>query len=75
MSIRKEVIQMQIFEVLQCITKAKEYSQIVYALSKKAGSPEELEKLLLEVIPEEQLQTLRSVAQRGNYPISFDGMQ
>ena len=67
--------RMQIFEALRCITKAKEYSRIVYALSRKAGSPEELEKLLLEVIPEEQLQTLRSVAQRGNYPISFDGMQ
>lgn len=63
------------FEVIQKITGIKEFSELIYSFAEKAGSPEKLAEELAEEIPEEGLRTLESVAQGGNYPLSFDGMQ
>lgn len=59
-------------EAVRSITGAKEFSKIVFELVERAGTPEELEKNLCTELTEEGLTTLRSVAQHGNYPLSFD---
>ena len=63
------------FDVLQSITGVKEFSRLVFALAKKADTPENLENDLRTELSEEGLQTIKSVARRGNYPLSFDGRQ
>ena len=59
------------FEAIRCIEGAKEFSDIIWGLVKKIETPEELVKELLEEIPEEGLQTLKSIAKKGNYPLSL----
>lgn len=63
------------FEFVQSITSAKEFSQLVFELSRKAETPEELEQNLSEEIPKEGLQIIESIAREGDYPLSFDGIQ
>jgi hypothetical protein len=63
------------FEAIQKISGVHEYSKLMFELSKKAGTPEDLEKDLSMELTEEGLQVLRTVAQNGNYPLSLEGMQ
>lgn len=63
------------FEVIQSITGVNEFSKIVFDLAKKAGTPEALEEDLRTDVSAEGLKTLKSIAQRGNYPLSFEGKQ
>jgi hypothetical protein len=68
-------IKMTKFEVLRGITGVAEFSRILFDMSEKAGSAEELEKDLRMEIPESGLEIIESIARSGNYPLSFDGMQ
>ena len=61
------------FEAIRSVTGVKEFSVLIFELVKNAGSPENLEKELSEEITAEGLQTLMSVARRGNYPFSLVG--
>lgn len=63
------------FEVIRKITGVKEFSNLVYALAIDSGSPEKLAEELGKVLTEEELRTIESVAQSGNYPLSFEGRQ
>lgn len=63
------------FEVLQSITEIPEFARVAFALVKKAESQEGLERELSMEISNEGLQTLRSIARSGNYPLSLEGMQ
>lgn len=63
------------FEFVQSITSAKEFSKLVFELSRKAETSEELEQNLSEEIPKEGLQIIESIARKGDYPLSFDGIQ
>lgn len=63
------------FEALRNVSGVKEFSSLVFYLARKSESVEELTKDLSAELEEEGLQTLKSVAQRGNYPLSLDGLQ
>lgn len=63
------------FDVLKSITEVKEYSQLIYELVKKSGSPEKLQEELTKELPESSIKTLLQIARNGNYPLSLDGMQ
>lgn len=71
MCIKKVEIGMTRFEVLCHITDVKQFSGLIYEFVMKTGSVEALEKELSTEIPEEGLRTLQSIAQSGNYPLSF----
>lgn len=63
------------FEVLKGITGIAEFSRLLFDMTEKAGSAEELERDLRMEIPESGLEIIESVARSGNYPLSLDGMQ
>lgn len=63
------------FEAVRSITDTKEFSKIIWGIAEKTGTPEEFERELSMEISEGGLQTLKSIAQRGVYPLSLDGMQ
>lgn len=63
------------FKALQSITEIPEFARVVFALVRKAESQEGLERELSMEISNEGLQTLRSIARSGNYPLSLEGMQ
>lgn len=63
------------FEALKAITGVKEFSNHIYDFAVKAGSPEKLTEFLEGELTEDGLQLLKAVAQKGNYPISLDGLQ
>lgn len=63
------------FDALKAVTGVKEFSFHVYHFAVTAGSPEKLAEFLEGELSEEGLQLLKTVAQRGNYPISLDGLQ
>lgn len=62
------------FKVLVSVTDVKKFSELVFDILRDKESAEEIEKFLSEDYPEEGLQTLMSIAQRG-YPLSLDGLQ
>lgn len=63
------------FEVLRKISGIEEFSSLVFYLARKSDTVEALTKDLSTELSEEGLQTIKSVAQAGNYPLSFDGIQ
>ena len=63
------------FDVLKGVSEIKEFSVNVFGMAKKAGSPEKLAEMLSEELPDAGLQTIRSIAQCGDYPLSLDGIQ
>ena len=63
------------FELLKGITGVREYSRLLFDMTEKAGSAENLEKDLQMKIPESGLEIIKSIARSGNYPLSLDGMQ
>lgn len=72
---QKGEIKMTKFEVLKGITGIAEFSRLLFDMTEKAGSAEELERDLRMEIPESGLEIIESVARSGNYPLSLDGMQ
>ena len=66
------------FDVLVGLLKAKNTSQFIeltYEMARSYQSKEDFEKLLLKPLTEEELQTVKSAAQSGYYPLSLDGLQ
>lgn len=63
------------FEVIRKIFGIQEFSSLVFDLAWRSKTEDEFMKFLSEELTEEGLQTIRSVAQSGNYPLSLDGMQ
>ena len=61
------------FELLQKVNGVKEYSRLVFEMARKAADGLAVE--LSSEIPEDGLQTIKSVAQKGVYPLSLDGIQ
>lgn len=61
-------------DVLRNIDGVGEFSRLVFDMVEKAGTPEKLAKTLSEELPDVGLQTLRSIAQHGDYPLSLDGI-
>ena len=62
------------FKVLTSITDVKKFSELIYDLVIHTETPQELESVLCEDFPEEGLQTLKSIVQKG-YPLSLDELQ
>lgn len=63
------------FKVLRAISDVTKFSEILFEICKNAKSAEDLENDLITELSEEGLQTVMSVAQSGNYPLSLDGLQ
>lgn len=59
------------FEAIKHIEKVKEFASVIFGMVKKVETQEELEKELDKEIPEEGLQTLKSIAKREDYPLSL----
>lgn len=66
---------MKKFEVLKLVTGIKEVSMLIFDIASQAKSEKEIEKFLNEELTEEQLQTVKSVAESGNYPLSLEELQ
>lgn len=60
------------FEAIKAITDEQKFSELVFNLIAKYDSPDALAKHLSESLSEGGLQTLRSIAGRGNYPLSLE---
>lgn len=63
------------FEVVQSITSVAEFSKLIFDLARKSDSAETLEKELSIKITETGLETIKLIAQSGDYPLSLDGRQ
>lgn len=63
------------FEILKGIGGVKEFSRLVWGMVEKAETPEKLAEALSEELPDVGLQTLESIAQSGDYPLSLGGKQ
>lgn len=63
------------FDVLKSITGINEFAKLSYEMVTETGSPEKFAELLRSEIPKEGLQTLMSIAQSGNYPLSFNASE
>lgn len=63
------------FEVLRAVHGVEEFSTLAFDMVTNAESAEDLQRMLSEELSEEGLQTIRRVAQRGNYPLSLEGLQ
>lgn len=62
-------------DVIKNINGITEFSRIVFDMVQRAENAEQFEQDLASEIPEEGLQTIRSIAQNGSYPLSLDGLQ
>lgn len=60
------------FEALRAVTGVSEYSALVFDILRDKKNADDLTKFLAEELTERQLQTLRTVAESGNYPLSLD---
>lgn len=63
------------FEALRAVTGVSEYSTLVFDIMRDKKNPDDMAEFLSEELTEKQLQTIRSVAESGNYPLSLDGLQ
>ncbi|WP_349674874.1 hypothetical protein [Lacrimispora sp.] len=63
------------FEVIRSITDVSKFTEVVFDIVNTTESAEQLKEVLSEQLTKEGLQTIMSVAQSGNYPLSLDGMQ
>lgn len=59
------------FEVIRAIYGVEEFSKLIVPVVKEKDTPEKLAEFLSHELSEEKLQSIRTVAQGGNYPISF----
>ena len=63
------------FEAMKAITNERKFSELVFDIIVKCDSPITFAKFLSEELTKGQLRTIRSVAERGDYPLSLDGKQ
>lgn len=62
------------FQVLVSITDVKEFSLVIHTMANTFKTAEEIQKKLETELSEEELQMLKSAAQKG-YPLSSDFKQ
>lgn len=62
------------FEVLQRITDVQKFSELVFDMTQTASDESAFYDLLTNELTEEELQTVRSIAQT-DYPLSFERKQ
>lgn len=63
------------FDVLRGLTDVGEFSKLAFEIMKKVKTPEELQEYLSKQLTGEGLQTVLSIAQTGNFPLSLNGLQ
>ena len=63
------------FDVLMSIKDVQKFSEVIFDILRYKENPEQLTEFLAEPLTEKQLQTVKSVAESGNYPLSLDGLQ
>lgn len=63
------------FDVLRAVTDVSKFSILLFDILKNHKTPDDVADFLGERLTEKQLQTVMSVADSGNYPLSFDGRQ
>lgn len=63
------------FEALRAVNGVSEYSALIFDILCDKKSPDDMTEFLSEELTEKQLQTIRSIAESGNYPLSLDGLQ
>ena len=61
-------------EMIKRVTDEKQFSELLYDLVNHTDSVDQFTELLKSEITEKELQTLKSIAQKG-YPLSLDGLQ
>lgn len=63
------------FEALRAVTGVREYSSLIFDILRDKKNLDDMTEFLSEELTENQLQTIRSIAESGNYPLSLDGLQ
>lgn len=63
------------FDVLRAVTDVSKFSILLFDILKNHKTPDDIADFLGERLTENQLRTVMSVADSGNYPLSFDGRQ
>lgn len=66
---------MRRFDILQLITDPRKYAGHILDICKTYNTVDNLTKLLESEITEKELQTLMSIAQNDDYPLSFESKQ
>ena len=59
------------FEAVRAIYGVDEFSRLIVPVVRENDTPEKLAEFLSHELPEEKQQSIRTMAQGGNYPISF----
>lgn len=63
------------FDVLRAVTDVSKFSILLFDILKDHKTPDGVADFLGERLAEKQLQTVKSIAESNNYPLSLDGMQ
>lgn len=66
---------MRRFDALRAVSGVSEFSSLIFDILKDKTTIDDLTKFLTEELSEKQQQTLISVAESGNYPLSMDGLR
>ncbi len=62
---------MKVIDAVKSITDSKTFASLAIDLVKEAPTVDELTNVLERELTEEQLQTIKSIADSGNYPLSL----
>lgn len=63
---------MKVIDAVKSITDSKTFASLAIDLVKEAPTVDELTNVLERELTEEQLQTIKSIADSENYPLSLD---
>lgn len=65
---------MRKFDMVRSITGVEEFSRLVFSLAHEVKEPSEFAAVMAQEFTEEQLQTVMSVAESGNYPLNLNDL-
>ena len=63
---------MKVIDAVKSITDSETFASLIIDLVKEVSTVDKLTDILDRELTEEQLQTIKSIADSGNYPLSLD---
>ncbi|MBU9739704.1 hypothetical protein [Diplocloster agilis] len=75
MSKRKERDWMTKFQVIQQISDPDKFAELIFDMINEVDTVDGFKTLIKEELTENQLQTVKSIADKSDYPLSLEGLQ
>lgn len=63
------------FQVIQQISDPDKFAELIFDMINEADTVDGFKTLIKEELTENQLQTVKSIADKSDYPLSLDGLQ